>query len=160
MLENFLNEFEILLNKKQSISYNRKPCYYISSKRLFYLFEQYYIKIDINSDFSFVVIEFDKNDILFLLRVHFKLYVELNENVIKIFKCFPTKFQIIKDVTPHNHWFAPKSFLKGKILYYKKDLYKTANLMNGIPLSEELSTFDSDVFVPTTQINYEYFKVF
>ena len=98
----------------------------------------------------------DRQKILFLLRVYFGLWIEIDKNQIKIFKRFPEKFKIIKEVNKSNHYFTPKVFLKGTIMYSVKAAYSSANKMNGVTLWDNLKTVEGTKIVPSVQINYEY----
>ena len=48
--------------------------------------------------FKFIVEEFDKMNILFVLRYFFRMYVEIRENSVVVFKNFPNKFDDLKSV--------------------------------------------------------------
>tara|TARA_B100001094_G_C18087481_1_gene748532 strand:+ start:320 stop:805 length:486 start_codon:yes stop_codon:yes gene_type:complete len=113
---------------------------------------------DKDLSFKFVVDEVDKNSILFVLRSFFNMYVEINENSIIIFKNFPKKFILLKEVNKSNHYFTPRTFKKGTIMYSISPSYSSTNRMNGVPLWDSLETIEETELVPSVQINYDYIK--
>ena len=66
--------------------------------------------------FKFVIDEVDKNSILFVLRSFFNMYVEVKENSVVVFKNFPKKFILLKEVNKSNHHFTPRTFKKWTIM--------------------------------------------
>ena len=64
----------------------------ISVKEFNELAKKYFKNLNDKADrFTFTVEEGDKNNILFILRSYFILYVEVKKNSIEIFKNFPKK---------------------------------------------------------------------
>ena len=106
--------------------------------------------------FKFIVEEFDKMNILFVLRSFFRMYVEIRENSVVVFKNFPKKFVLLKEVNKSNHHFTPKTFLKGTIMYSISPSYSSANRMNGVPLWDNLETIEDTELIPSVQIDYDY----
>ena len=152
---------EILKSKKdrKPIRYVRKLKYEITKDRLNYLFDEYFLQITDEAHYqSFFFRDDDLPALMVILRYHFRLWIEFDEyhNFIRVYKTFPSKFKLIKEVNKQNHWFTPKVFKKGAIMHYTDNSYGTANRMNGIPLSEDLKTIEGTELIPTTQINYEY----
>ena len=113
---------------------------------------------DKDLSFKFVVGEVDKNSILFVLRSFFNMYVEIKENSIIVFKNFPKKFILLKEVNKSNHYFTPRTFKKGTIMYSISPSYSTVNRMNGVPLWDSLETIEETELIPSVQINYDYIK--
>lgn len=113
---------------------------------------------DKDLSFKFVVGEVDKNSILFVLRSFFNMYVEIKENSIIVFKNFPKKFILLKEVNKSNHYFTPRTFKKGTIMYSISPSYSSTNRMNGVPLWDSLETIEETELVPSVQINYDYIK--
>ena len=106
--------------------------------------------------FKFIVEEFDKMNILFVLRSFFRMYVEIRENSVVVFKNFPKKFILLKEVNKSNHHFTPKTFSKGTIMYSISPSYSSANRMNGVPLWDNLETIEDTELIPSVQIDYDY----
>ena len=113
---------------------------------------------DKDLSFKFVLDEVDKNSILFILRSFFNMYVEVKENSIIVFKNFPKKFILLKEVNKSNHHFTPRTFKKGTIMYSISPSYSSANRMNGVPLWDSLETINDTELIPIVQINYDYIK--
>ena len=113
---------------------------------------------DKDLSFKFVLDEVDKNSILFILRSFFNMYVEVKENSIIVFKNFPKKFILLKEVNKSNHHFTPRTFKKGTIMYSISPSYSSANRMNGVPLWDSLKTINDTELIPSVQINYDYIK--
>ena len=113
---------------------------------------------DKDLSFKFVVGEVDKNSILFVLRSFFNMYVEIKENSIIVFKNFPKKFILLKEVNKSNHYFTPRTFKKGTIMYSISPSYSSTNRMNGVPLWDSLETIEETELIPSVQINYDYIK--
>ena len=113
---------------------------------------------DKDLSFKFVLDEVDKNSILFILRSFFDMYVEVKENSIIVFKNFPKKFILLKEVNKSNHYFTPRTFKKGTIMYSISPSYSSANRMNGVPLWDSLETINDTELIPSVQINYDYIK--
>ena len=113
---------------------------------------------DKDLSFKFVLDEVDKNSILFILRSFFNMYVEVKENSIIVFKNFPKKFILLKEVNKSNHHFTPRTFKKGTIMYSISPSYSSANRMNGVPLWDSLETIEETELIPSVQINYDYIK--
>ena len=103
--------------------------------------------------------EFDKMNILFVLRSFFRMYVEIRENSVVVFKNFPKKFVLLKEVNNSNHHFTPKTFSKGTIMYSISPSYSSANRMNGVPLWDNLETIEDTELIPSVQIDYDYIKL-
>ena len=130
----------------------------ISVKEFNELSKKYFKNLNDKADrFTFTVEKMDKNNILFILRSYFNLYVEVKKNSIEVFKNFPKKFILLKEVNKSNHYFTPKVFLKGSLMYsIKKPAYSSVNRMRGVPLWNNLKIIEGTKIVPSVQINYEY----
>jgi hypothetical protein len=129
----------------------------ISVKEFNELAKKYFKNLNNKADrFTFRVEDRDKKNILFILRCYFSLYVEVKKNSIEVFKNFPEKFLLLKEVNQSNHYFTPKTFPKGAVMYSVKAAYSSANKMNGVSLWNNLNTVEGTKIVPSVQINYEY----
>ena len=147
--------------ERKGIHYKRKPFFKINDGDINQLYDKYFDKINLGENcYSFVYNAEDSDELLIILRCHFKLWIETTSSQITIFKHFPKKFIIVKEVNKENHWFTPETFEKGTILYYTENNFGTANLLNGIPLSKSLITIEGTNIIPSTQINYEYIVQF
>ena len=109
-----------------------------------------------DNNYKFIVDDDDKNNVLFILRSFFSLYVEVNKSSVKVFKNFPKKFILLKEVNKSNHHFTPKTFPKGTTMYSVVPAYSSTNRMNGIPLWHNLETIEDTELIPSVQINYDY----
>ena len=148
-------------NERKGFIQKRKQPFSISNERINELYDRYFPIIQSNhQSISFKVKLKDFDEIVYLLRVHFELWIEIKGNIITIFKDFPERFRLIEEVNVKNHWFTPNTFLKGTILYYGLDHYSVCNRTNGIPLSEEPFTKELGRIRPVVQINYEFIEVF
>ena len=118
---------------------------------------KYFNHIEEKKEFSIVKIDkIDRDKVLFLLRVYYRLWIDVSENQIKIFKVFPKKFKIIKEVNKLNHSHTPKTFKINTVMYPIKYSYGTTNEMNGISLWDSLDYIDNTNLTPCVQINYDY----
>jgi hypothetical protein len=56
--------------------------------------------------------------LFFLLRVHFRQWIEVEGVNIKVYKDFPQQFEVIKEVNKYNHFFYTKDIFgwRGLIL--------------------------------------------
>ena len=124
----------------------------------FSTFSKKYFKNLNNDDLTFKIIVNieDEKKILFILRSFFILYVELKKSHILVYKNFPKKFILLKDINKSNHHFTPKTFKEGTIMYTISPSYSTINRMNGVPLWDNLGTIEGTELVPSVQINYNY----
>ena len=130
--------------------YSRKNNIEISVKKFEYLSNKYFSKVRQNTNLKIKFNEEDKDILLFIFRWYYQLWVEISGNTIEIYKSFPKKFKIIKEVNNKNHAHCNRIFKQGTKMYIKKDNYSVCNFTKGIPLS---NLKDEDVFF---QINYEY----
>ena len=124
----------------------------------FSTFSKKYFK-NLNDDDLIIKIVVKKEDekiILFILRSFFSLYVELKKGHMLVYKNFPKKFIILKDINKSNHHFTPKTIKEGTIMYTISPSYSTVNRMNGVPLWDNLETIEGTEHVPSVQINYNY----
>lgn len=155
--ENLVNEvFKKRIDRK-GFEYKRKSFFKIYDNRINELYDKYFNKINLEENsYTFNYHNKDLEDLLFMLRCHFKLWIEYSTTKITIYKHFPKQFKIIKKVTKENHWFTPEVFKKGTILFYTESNYGTVNLLNGIPLSKSLKPIEGTNIIPSTQINYEF----
>ena len=89
-----------------------------------------------NKILSFKYNQNDLDDLLFILRHEFNLWLEISEKEIEIYNNFPEKFILINDVDKTNHYHTPKSFSRGTIMYFFSNTggYSSCNWLNGIPL--------------------------
>jgi hypothetical protein len=143
--------------ERKAICYKRKVKYEISIERLNELVSTYFDNFEKMEKNIFVEMT-DMEEVLFLLRYHFRLWITIQNTQITIYKNFPNRFKIIKEVNKENHWFVPKTFEVGQIMYFKSHGYSSANWLNGIPLAESLTPVENTDIIPTTQINYGYIE--
>lgn len=157
---NFLKMLSIVPSERKAIHYKRKTKYEISKPRLNELVERYFK--DFNQDIiekNISVEKTDMEDLLFLLRYHFRMWVEIKDSSLTIFKNFPSQFKIIMEVNKSNHPFTPQIFEAGQIMYFYPYAYGTVNWLNGIPLATSLTPIEDTNIIATTQINYNFIRV-
>ena len=152
------NKFKISIEK--GLNHNiksRKLNIEITVEEFKIFTNKYFNHIEEKKEYS--VIKIDKPDVekvLFLLRVYHGLWVEVSENEIKVYKVFPKKFKIIKEVNKLNNCYTPKTFKTNTIMYPIKSSYGTTNKMNGISLWDNLDYIEGTELVPSVQINYDH----
>jgi hypothetical protein len=155
--EKLVNEVNKMKNDRKGLHFKRKPHFKIDDVRINQLYDKYFNKINLKENcYTLAYNEEDMNELLVLLRCHFKLWIEYTNIQITIYKHFPIKFKIISEVNKENHWFTPEVFKIGTILFYAENNYGTVNLLKGIPLSRTLTPIKGTDIVPSMQINYEF----
>jgi hypothetical protein len=100
----------------------------------------------------------DLKELTFLLRVYFGLWIEIKDTRITIFKTFPERFTVIRKVNKQNHWFTPKTYSKGQIMYSTRDPYRVCDRRNGIPLTDVPPSPTREKTAGVIQINYPFIK--
>ena len=160
IFENIQKELEDLVKSKQALIHRnkRKDAYSLSPDRLLDIYQNYFTNIYQTGNYTFKFSKNDKNDLLFLFRVYFKMYVEVNNNLMTAYEKFPKRFKILTEVNKKNHSHTPKTFVKNTIMYLSTNVYGTTNYLNGIPLAESLEPLQGTDIIPATQINYQYIK--
>jgi hypothetical protein len=155
----FLKMMETPPLERKAIRYKRKVKYEITAERLNVLVSTYFEGFDHTIiERTFLIEKTDIEDLLFLFRYHFRLWITIDNSSITVFRNIPLRFKIIKEVNRENHWFVPKTFEVGQIMYFKSHGYSSANWLNGIPLAESLTTVKNTDIIPTTQINYGFIE--
>ena len=111
IFENIQKKLEDLVKAKKTLLYRnkRKDAFSLSPDRLLNIYQNYFIDIPCRGNYIFKFSKNDKNDLLFLFRVYFKMYVELNDDLITIHEEFPKYFKILKEVNTKNHRHTPKN---------------------------------------------------
>ena len=143
---------------KRNIS-SRRLKMKVSPENFYFLSKKYFIGLDTNNEkFEFTVEPDDKDSILFILRVHYGLWVETNKLSITIHAKFPDKFILIKEVNKSNHFFTPKTFPKGTIMYSVNSTYSTSNGLFGTSLWDDLNPIEGTDLIPSVQINYDFIE--
>lgn len=108
----------------------------------------------INDAFEF------KGDLINLFRLKYKLWLEFDSEKVVLFREFPTRFKLVETVNSHNHWYTPKQFDKGTVMYYSgSGGYGSCNWLKGIPLWEDMTIIEGTSIIPSLQINYEFIEV-
>jgi|TARA_B110000285_G_C15124229_1_gene619152 hypothetical protein len=144
---------DVLSGIKRPIN-SRKKEILITVEDFNILSDTYFKKINTYQNFKFSVNERDKVNVIFLLRSYYNLWIEIDENLIEIFKDFPKIFIVSKKVTKFNHPHSPEEFDVGTIMYLSASRYNTCNWMVGIPLWKNKNTN----LTPGCQINYTNLK--
>ena len=94
--------------------------------------------------------------LIFLIRCYYKLWVEQNQNTLKIYKNFPSRFKIIKDIVKQDYGYLPKPFYKDQILFYVDSTYSNCNRLRGVPLWDNLNPVEGTDSIPSVQINFNF----
>ena len=121
--------------------------------------KSYFLNLPNKGNYKFIFEENDRDNLLFILRYHYQLWLEVWNNQIEIFREFPKEFLIIKEVNKSNHPHTPKTFKKGTKMYYNSSSYSTSNWLNGIPLWDNKNEEVGNGLKPSCQINYNYIRV-
>lgn len=153
-----IQNYEKLLEGGLDLNYKRKYKRIITFDTLLKLYQTYFRNLSFKANEKIEVSEEDKDNVSFLLRVHFRKWIEVEGLNITVYKNFPQKFEIIKEVNKYNHFFSPRTFLVGEVLIYGNSVYGSCNFLNGIPLAESLEPVAGTNIIATTQINYGYIK--
>jgi hypothetical protein len=140
----------------------RKHPFSISDVRINELYDTYFPGLSLNhKTFSFEVNPNDFEEIIYLLRVHFQLWVEIEGNTITIYQEFPVRFRIGKAVHKENHPHTPISIPAGTVMELSANSYGVVNYSNGIPLTGKILT-ESDnpnsTLNSSLQINYPFIE--
>ena len=152
----FIDELSKPKSLRKGFKRNRKRIFSVSDFRINELYDQYFSLISLKSDtFRFIIEDSDYDEIVYLLREHFRLWIEINQLEIIIYRDFPERYKIIKEVNKENHWFIPTTISKGTIMYLSKDHYGVVNWLNGIPLAVKEHKNEMEVN-PVVQINYDF----
>ena len=147
-----------LLEAGVDLNYRRKYKSIITFNTLLKLYQTYFRHLSFIANEEIKVSKEDKDIVIFLLRVHFRQWIEVEGFNITVYKDFPQKFEIIKEINKYNHYFTPRTFVVGEVLVYSNSVYGSCNFLNGIPLAESLEPVAGTNIIATTQINYGYIK--
>ena len=150
--------FKFIIDSKNGISRkikSRKEKKIITPEEFSILVESYFLNLPEEGNYKFTFKEFDRENLLFILRYHYRLWIEIWNNQIEIFREFPQEFQIIKEVNKSNHPYIDKILKVGTIMYFRGDS-SLCNWLNGIPLWDDKEEVLEYGLKPSFQINYEY----
>ena len=152
-----LNTFKIDCEKGLSKSIrSRKLQKEISIEKFEIYAKTYFNYLPTEGNFKFTFKSKDLEDLTFILRYHYRLWIEIWNNQIEIFENFPKEFHIVKNVNKSNHPHIPKEFKEGTIVYLVNDNYSTCNWFKGIPVWDNLNNDKKNEITPSCQINYQY----
>ena len=101
----------------------------------------------------------DKEILVFILRWYYNLWVDINEDFIEVYSCFPKVFKIVSEVNKSNHPHTPKTFKKGTKMYFNFSSYSSSNWLNGIPLWDNKDEEVVHGLKPSCQVNYDYIEI-
>jgi len=150
--------FDVKNGIKRKIS-SRRLKMEVSIEDFRMLSKKYFLELKKDIDeFEFKADPKDKNNILFILRVYYGLWIEVNELFITIHSKFPEKFVLTREVNKANHYFTPKTFPKGTIMYSVSAAYSSSNGMSGTSLWDNLNPIEGTDLIPSVQINYDFIK--
>jgi len=150
--------FDLKNGIKRKIS-SRRLKIQVTVEEFHLLSKKYFLELKEGAEkFQFKVDPKDKDNILFILRVYYGLWIEVNELSITIHSKFPKRFILTKEVNKTNHYFTPKTFPKGTIMYSVGSAYSSSNGMAGTSLWDNLNPIEGTDLIPSVQINYDFIK--
>jgi len=100
-----------------------------------------------------------KETLVFILRWYYNLWIDINEDSIEVYYCFPKEFEIICQVNKINHPHTPKTFRRGTKMYFNNSGYSSCNWLKGIPLWDIQDDELIKGLNPSCQINYDCIRV-
>ncbi|MDB0007090.1 hypothetical protein N9E30_03970 [Flavobacteriales bacterium] len=142
---------------KRKISSRREKTY-ISVEEFNNLSKKYFNQIKEGENLTIKYDKKDKEILIFILRWYYNLWIDINEDFIEVYSCFPKVFEIINEVNKSNHPHTPKTFKKGTKMYFNSSSYSSSNWLNGIPLWDDKYDEVGHGLKPSCQINYKYFR--
>ena len=137
--------------------YIRKNSFRISMSEFDLISNKYFKILNPEQNFIFNVEKNDLEKMIVLLRVYYNYWIDLNDYSVEIYKTFPTKFIITKEVNFQNHLHIPRIFVLNEIMLKSNNNYSTCNWQRGIPLMAELDK-KNGIDDYSCQINYSYIK--
>ena len=105
-----------LLEAGVDLNYRSKYKSIITFNTLLKLYQTYFRHLSFIANEEIKVSKEDKDIVIFLLRVHFRQWIELDGFNITVYKDFPQKFEVIKEVNKYKHYFTPRTFVEGEVL--------------------------------------------
>lgn len=147
---------------RKGFNRKRRNPFSISDVRINALYDKYFSVISLeNHRFTFIVEDSDFDEIVYLLRVHYQLWIEIKGFSITFYREFPKRFKLTREVNSSNHKYTPLSISQETVMELTEDPYGVINYNNGIPLTGKI-LIESDEVSPVTkpylQINYEFLK--
>ena len=143
---------------KRKISSRREKTS-ISVQEFNNLSKKYFNKIRESETLTIKYDKKDKETLVFILRWYYNLWIDIKEDSIKVYSCFPKEFEIISEVNKSNHPHTPKTFKKGTKMYFNSSSYSSCNWLNGIPLWNNKGEELVEGLTPSCQINYNYISI-
>ena len=137
--------------------YIRKNSFRISISEFDLISNKYFKILNPEQNFIFNVEKNDLEKMIVLLRVYYNYWIDLNDYSVEIYKTFPTKFIITKEVNFQNHLHIPRIFVLNEIMLKSNNNYSICNWQRGIPLMAELDK-KNGIDYYSCQINYSYIK--
>ncbi len=123
------------------------------------LSKKYFNQIKVCENLTINHDEKDKEILVFILRWYYNLWIDINEESIKVYYSFPKEFKIISEVNKLNHPHTPKTFKKGTKMYFNSSSYSSSNWLNGIPLWDNKDEEVGYGLKPSCQVNYDYIEI-
>ena len=158
----FIDELSKPRSLRKGFVRKRKNPFSISDARINELYDKYFSSLLPNNEsFHFEVESADFEEIVYLLRVHFQLWIEIEGYYITIYQDFPERFRIIKDVDTENHPHTPIPIPKGTIMELGTESFGVVNYNNGITLTGKILVENlrvSSNLKPYLQINYPFIE--
>tara|TARA_B100000963_G_scaffold357765_1_gene380733 strand:- start:993 stop:1469 length:477 start_codon:yes stop_codon:yes gene_type:complete len=131
----------------------RKNSFRISVREFDLISNKYFKILNQSENFRFEVERVDLEKMILLLRLYYNYWIKINDFEIEIYKDFPKKFIITKEVNFQNHPHIPRIFDSNEIMLKANDNYSTCNWQRGIPLMAELDK-KNGIIDYSCQINY------
>ena len=145
--------FNDISNGLQRDIYIRKNSFRISVNEFDYISNKYFKILNPSENFKFKLDKVDYEKMILLLRLYYNYWINIKAFEIEIYKDFPTKFIITKEVNFQNHLHIPRIFVLNEIMLKMNDNYSTCNWNKGIPLMAE-SDKKNGIIDYSCQINY------
>ena len=142
---------------KRKISSRREKTY-ISVEEFNNLSKKYFNQVKEGENLTIKYDKKDKEILIFILRWYYNLWIDINEDSIEVYSCFPKVFEIINEVNKSNHPHTPKTFKKGTKMYFNSSSYSSSHWLNVIPLWDNKDEEVCHGLKPSCQINYKYFR--
>jgi hypothetical protein len=160
--KSLIGELEKPRSMRMGFARKRKKPFSISDDRINELYGKYFSELSLNNrTFRFNVESTDFEEIVYLLRVHFQLWIEIKGNSLRLYQEFPERFMVTKAISKENHPHTPISIPEGTPMELTTDPFGVVNYGKGIPLTGKIlidSLTISNALKPFLQIDYPFIK--
>lgn len=137
---------------------SRKKGIFIGPKRFSEIRDKYFKNLSEDSRIKINPEHDDLVELLFMMRCYYRLWLEIEQTNIIIFREYPKECVLTEEVNKLNHPHSPKTFKKGTLMYYSEPAYGVCDWSKGFPLWTTPNHEDSIEKFRFCQINYNYIK--